>query len=180
MKPMLALLILSAAAHAQPADVTQTTSAHDDPTVAVTLSPFHMFVPMAELTAELKLAPKLGVSLIGGVGVLRDETTNDRITLLEAGASARYYLTGSFRTGIQLGAEAIYVHASTEMTALEVKARGLAVSPFAGYKWTHHSGFTLEGQLGVSLMAARADSATATATASRVGPMLNLNVGWSF
>lgn len=157
-------------------------SSHDDPTVALTVSPFHMFVPMAELTAEFKLAPKFGVSLIGGVGVLRDETTNDRITLLEGGASARYYVTGSFRTGIQLGAEAVYVHASTEMTTLDVKARGLAVSPFAGYKWTHHSGLTLEGQFGVSFMAAKAESTTTTATASesRIGPMLNLNVGWSF
>src|SRR5437868_6732199 len=32
----------------------------DDPSVAITVSPIHLAVPMAELTAEIRVAPKVG------------------------------------------------------------------------------------------------------------------------
>lgn len=147
--------------------------------MAITFSPIHLVIPMAEVTAEVRIAPKLGVAVIGGLGMIRDATTNDRITLVEGGASARYYVTGSFRTGLQVGAEALYVHASTTDMSVDVRARGLGLSPFAGYKWTHRSGFTLEGQIGATWFALRAKSSTSTASDSGVGPMLNLNLGWS-
>jgi hypothetical protein len=161
--------------------VSQTASAQppDDPSVAITVSPLHMFVPMAELTTEIRLAPKLSVAAIAGVGAFHDQATNARVTLVEGGASLRYYLTGSFRSGVQLGAEAAYVHASTTDMTIDIRARGLGLSPFVGYKWTHHSGFTLEAQGGVTWVAADARSSTASASRSAVGPMLNLNVGWS-
>jgi len=156
-------------------------SASDDPTIAVTASPFHLLVPMIELTAELRVSPKFGVAAIAGVGGFHDKDTNAKINLYEGGASARYYATGSFRTGLQLGVEAVYVKADTDDTTVEVKAAGLAISPFAGYKWTHRSGFTLEGQIGAAFMTMRAKAQTGEmADASKVGPMLNLNAGYSF
>jgi hypothetical protein len=42
------------------------------------------------------------------------------------------------------------------------------------------SGITLEGQLGATVMTARAESDTSTASDSAVGPMLNLQIGYSF
>jgi len=111
---------------------------------------------------------------------MRVETVADPIRLLEGGASLRYYVMGSFRTGLQIGAEAMYVHANVDDPSVEVRARGLALSPFAGYKWTHRSGFTLDGQLGVSFYTLRADSMSTSASESDIGPLLNLNVGWSF
>ncbi|HUS32354.1 MAG TPA: hypothetical protein VMZ53_27830 [Kofleriaceae bacterium] len=157
------------------------TSAREQPHVAITVSPLHMFVPMAELTVEARVAPKVGVAAIGGAGTYRTMDTNDRISLIEAGASARYYAAGSFRTGLQLGFEALYVHAFTNASNIDVKAAGLALSPFAGYKWTHSSGLTLEGELGVSYMVARAEAATGQmAERKAYGPMLNLQVGYSF
>lgn len=183
MKPLFVTLFASLISHvaaAQPNDTTPSTSEHtDDPTVAFTVSPFHMFVPMAELTTEFRLAPKLGVAAIAGIGAFRDQDTNDRVTLFEGGASIRYYALGSFRTGLQIGAEAIYLHASTTDMSIDVRARGLGLSPFVGYKWTHHSGFTLEAQGGITYLAADAQSSTASANRSAVGPLLNLNVGWS-
>lgn len=180
--PLVSILLSAAAglAHAQPSDTVPTAPAsRPDPSVAITISPLHLIIPMAEVTAEVRLAPKFGLALIGGVGMIRDELTNDRIQLFEGGASARYYVTGSFRTGLQVGAEALYVHASTEDMSVDIKARGLGLSPFVGYKWTHRSGFTLEGQIGASAMFLRAKSPTATAEDKRVAPMLNLNAGWS-
>lgn len=179
----LSTLVTRGVAHAQPGTeppaVQASAASRPDPTVALTISPIHLFVPMAEVAAELRLAPRLGVSLIGGIGRFHDQDTNERIDLLEGGASVRYYLLGSFRTGVQIGGEVVYVHANTDDMSIDIRARGVGVSPFLGYKWTHRSGFTLEAQLGATYMAARADSATASAKDSRVGPMLNFNVGWS-
>lgn len=154
--------------------------ARAEPTIAITTSPLHLIVPMAEVTAEVRVADRVGISVIAGVGSFRDEPTDEKISLLEGGASVRYYVTGSFRGGLQLGAEAVYVHASGDAMDVEVKAAGLGLSPFLGYKWTHRSGITLEGQLGATVMTARAESETATASDSAVGPMLNLQIGYSF
>jgi hypothetical protein len=175
------LVAATGIAHAQPpGDAPAPASdSRPDPVVAITVSPIHLIIPMAEVTAEVRLAPKVGIAVIGGVGMIRSAITNERIDLLEAGASLRYYATGSFRGGVQVGAEALYVYASTGDMSVDVKARGLGLSPFIGYKWTHSSGFTLEGQLGASYMVARAKSSTATVEDSRIGPMLNLNAGWS-
>lgn len=152
-----------------------------DPTVAITISPVHLFIPMIELTAELRVAPKFGIAVIAGMGVFREKTTDTKINLYEGGVSARYYVTGSFRSGVQLGAEAAYVKADTGSTGIEVEAAGLALSPFVGYKWTHRTGFTFDGQLGAAFMALRAKAETGEmAEASKVGPMLNLNLGYSF
>lgn len=149
------------------------------PTAALTISPFHMFVPMIEVTGEFRVAPKLGVAVIAGAGAIRDMDTDALIKVYEAGASVRYYVIGNFRHGMQIGGEAIYVKASTDNTGVEVRGRGLGLSPFLGYKWTSRIGFTIDTQLGVTFITARADSATQTKEESKVGPLLNLNVGWS-
>ncbi len=155
--------------------------AHAEPRVAVTVSPIHLVLPVGEVTAEVRVAPKLGIAAIAGAGSVRVDDVDRRIGVYEGGLSARYYVTGSFARGIQLGAEAIYLHAQTTDDVMSsVRAEGLGLSPFAGYKWTHHAGFTLEGQLGVTYIAVRAKSDTASAEDRRVGPMLNLNVGYSF
>lgn len=151
------------------------------PRVAVTVSPLHLFVPMAEITVEARVAPRIGVAVIGGIGAIRDQATDERIRLFEGGASARYYVLGSFRHGLQLGAEALYVHADATADATGVQAAGLGLSPFVGYKWTHRTGVTVDTQLGVTYLAARADADTgATAETRDVAPMLNLNLGYSF
>ncbi len=149
------------------------------PIAALTISPFHLIVPMIEVTGEFRVARKLGVAVIGGAGAIRDMDTNALIKVYEAGASLRYYVLGSFRHGMQIGGEAIYVKASTDNTGVEVRGRGLGLSPFLGYKWTSRIGFTIDTQLGVTFITLRADSATQTKQESKVGPLVNLNVGWS-
>jgi hypothetical protein len=153
----------------------------DEPSVAITVSPVHLAIPMAELTTEVRASRRVGIAAIAGIGTFHEMSTNQRVALYEGGASVRYYALGSFRKGLQLGLEALYVHAVTESTTVDVRAAGLGISPFAGYKWTHSSGFTFEGQAGPSFMVARAKAATGQmAERSKVGPMLNLNLGYSF
>jgi hypothetical protein len=177
-------LVLVAASLGHTAHADELASSHPgahDPAVAITISPLHLFVPMAEVTTELRATSRLGIAVITGIGSFREMDTNQRVTLYEGGASARYYVTGSFRKGIQLGAEALYVHASTSSTTVDVKAAGLALSPFVGAKWTLSSGFTTELQVGASFMAARGSASTgAMANRSDVGPLLNMQVGYTF
>lgn len=49
------------------------------------------------------------------------------------------------------------------------QARGLGLSSFVGYKWTHHSGFTFDGQVGAAWIAAGASSSTASVNKSAIG-----------
>jgi hypothetical protein len=147
--------------------------------VSLTVSPIHFILPMGELTAEVRVADRVGVAVVLGAGAIREEVTDAKVGVFEGGASLRYYVTGSFRKGIQLGGEALYIHASTDDTSTmsTVAAEGLGLSPFVGYKWTHRSGLTFDGQLGATFIALRASDSTNDA---KIGPMLNLNLGYSF
>ncbi len=177
------LVVLAGSATADDLAAPQMLAA-DEPAVATTTSPLLLFVPMAELTTEFRVTPRFGIAAIAGIGRFRERSTNAPVSLYEGGASLRYYALGSFRKGVQLGFEAIYIHATTTSMTVNVRAAGLGVAPFVGYKWTHGSGFTLEGQIGATFMAARANAQSGSTMASeedsKVGPMLNLQAGYSF
>ena len=158
-------------------------------TVAVTISPVHLLFPIVEVTAELRVGPRLGVAAIVGAGALevRSAAGEDlSFTAGELGASVRYYVTGSFRQGVQVGGEVMYLYVKLDDTTQGVQATGdgLSLGPFVGYKWTGRGGFTAEAQLGLLVTAIRAhadDGATsATEEKSRAYPLLNANLGWSF
>ena len=84
-------------------------TAEAEKTIAVTISPVHLVLPVVELTGEYAVTPKIGVALIVGVGTITPSGSNDKFTAYEAGASFRYYALGTFRSGLQLGAEALFV-----------------------------------------------------------------------
>jgi hypothetical protein len=177
------LVAMTAVAHAQPSDTVPAPPAPEahEPSVALTWSPVHLLVPAVELTAEIRVAPKVGVGVIGGVGGTRIMQTNQLIKIVEAGISPRYYLLGSFRGGLELGFEALYVHAiADDFSGAEIRASGLGLSPYLGYKWMHRSGFTLEAQGGVSYLAFRGKGNSSSTSSSSVGALVNLQVGWSF
>jgi hypothetical protein len=184
MPRLVACALLALAATASADELSTSQRSPDEPTVAITMSPVHLFIPMIELTTEIRAASRVGIAVIAGAARFHERTTNTPVALFEGGASVRYYALGSFRTGLQLGFEALYVHAKTDSTTYDANVVGLGLAPFAGYKWTHGSGFTFEGQLGATYMAARARASSGTSMAmeekSKVGPMLNLNVGYSF
>ena len=153
-----------------------------DPTVAITVSPLHAIIPMGEITVEARLAPRIGVALTAGVGAVRDEATDHDIRVLEAGGSARYYAFGSFRTGLYLGGEALYLHADLDPgDTASIQAAGLGLGAFVGGKWTHRSGLTFGAALGASVFVARGEAENGASAERRdVGPLLNLDVGYSF
>jgi hypothetical protein len=164
MKPlptMLALSLLSAPALA----------ADKDFSTAITISPLHLVSPIVEITVEKRASENLGVAGIAGAG------TSEEYRVWELGVSGRYYLLGDFASGLQLGAEAVYVHINTGSS--ELSGSGLSVGPFVGGKWTANSGFTLDGQLGAQYVGTQASSGSTSASEYSLGPLLNLNLGWS-
>ncbi|MDP2305819.1 MAG: hypothetical protein Q8P18_07305 [Pseudomonadota bacterium] len=149
-----------------------------DKHVSITFSPLHIFSRTGEVTAEGRIVDKLGLAGILGVGAPAG------YALLEVGTSARYYVVGSFDHGMQLGAEILYAHLSTEQGGIDASGDTAAIGPFVGYKIAARFGLTFEGQLGAQyqISSARAQSGAQSASASdsRIIPLLNLNLGWSF
>jgi hypothetical protein len=163
-------------------------------TVAVTISPFHLFLPMVELTGEIKIVPKFSAAVILGYGrtSLAPTYPNVKLTLLEAGGQLLFYPVGDFEHGMQLGAELLFASVSGGGDVGSIKvvadAKAIGVGPLIGYKYTHKVGFALNLQGGVgyntaiATAAASAGTQTASASAAKDGvyPIVNINFGWAF
>ncbi len=151
-------------------------------TVSVTFSPFHLVLPIFEVTAEVKVHPKFSVAVIGGGGTVKSGDL--RIQVYEVGGQLRGYPLGNFDSGMTVALEALYLGAKASSNGVSAKGAGLSIGPAIGYKHAFDFGLTLDGQLGISYLAARASATDGTTSASgsesRIGPILNLNAGWSF
>jgi hypothetical protein len=147
---------------------------------SLTISPVHLILPMLELAGEANLGDRVGVALIAGAGSAKLEDGDGRVTIYALGGSARIYPFDAFE-GVHAGVEAIFVRGTTDAPGATVIGDGVSIGAFAGYKWIHGSGFTLEGQLGIQAIGVAASSSEGDTAESRdYGPLLNLNVGWSF
>jgi hypothetical protein len=156
-------------------------------TVSLTISPILLLLPILELTGELRLGTQAGLALIAGGGrvpVTQSDGTKVTFTVLEGGGQLRYYVTGSFRRGMQVGAEILYVHVNGSLQDITGVASGLAMGPFFGWKMTSYAGFTFDVQGGVEVvtMGTRVSDSSGGSSSSNVDyiPLLNLNIGWSF
>lgn len=159
--------------------------------VSLTISPLHLINPVVELTLEARVADRVGLALIGAVGQMSTTSsggTRHDFSAYELGTSFRYYAVGDFNSGMQLGAELLWVHvtldSSTSGSDVSGVGAGVAMGPMIGYKYTADVGFTFDGQLGFQWIAltAKASSGgdTMSAEQKRLIPLLNVNVGWSF
>ncbi len=156
--------------------------------VYVAFSPVHLIFPVVELTAEVRLHPRIGVAAIGAFGNVK--ASNVSIPVWEAGGQFVAYPVGDFDHGMQLGAEALYMGASAQKseagTTVTANAAGLSTGAFVGYKLATRVGFTFNVQGGVAYLTASGDAkatgtnATASVSRSAWGPLVNANMGWSF
>ncbi len=160
--------------------------------VSITISPVHLVLPVFELMGEYRLQDKIGAAVIVGFGsieidpILGGPPTS--FSIFEGGAQLQYYLLGNFDHGMQLGAEAVFVQVSGSVGTVTGLGQGLVAGPYIGYKVAADVGFTFNAQLGyqVGLISASAEdtsdgsSSSASGEESASGPLLNLNVGWSF
>jgi hypothetical protein len=186
---------LATIAHAQPEPETPAPApavTHDLATHRFTVmwAPLRLIIPVGEVTAELRVHDKVGVSLTLGGGQRNVAANGMEVkgTEIEGGAQVRYYLVGNFSHGMEVGAELLdeYVTFQEPLPAnvVAVAAGGVTVGPFVGYKIATHSGFTFEGQLGARYLAVdppvTGSSTVMPMVQQRWLPLLHLNVGWSF
>ena len=75
------------------------------------------------------------------------------------------------------GQEEVYVVMAGTAT---LTAAGFSVGGYVGYKVQTNIGFAFIAQGGIQYLAVAAESSTAMASDSKIAPLLNLNVGWSF
>ena len=157
----------------------------------ITISPLHLLLPVLEVTGEFKLSEKMSAAAIAGIGTTTVEvssisgTNQESYQTIELGAQYRYYLTGNFNGGIQLGFELLYVTVDRdEDDDVSATGEGFAMGPFIGYKYVSSSGFTFDSQLGIQNVVGGAEASSGSASAetedSAIVPLLNLNIGWSF
>jgi hypothetical protein len=132
---------------------------------SITLSVPRLVFFTGELSGELRLGDKLGVSLVLGAGAPA------RLLALELGGQVRYYLLGSFIHGLEVGAQLM----GSGLFGRGPAGFEVGMSPFVGYKIAFNIGFTVEAQLGPTLSV----FTTAGDATTRIGALINLNVGWS-
>ncbi|HEY5924968.1 MAG TPA: hypothetical protein VIV11_24975 [Kofleriaceae bacterium] len=142
------------------------------------MSPIHLLLPVVELQAELKAHPRIGIALIAGAGRVSDEAKTITATAYEVGGQLNFYFLQPF-AGLHLGAEAVYLTVDDVMQNPTVSGQGLSIGAYVGYKVQTSVGFAFIAQGGIQYMAVEAESSTAMASDSKVGGLLNLNVGWS-
>ena len=158
--------------------------------VSITLSPIHLILPIFELNAEIRAGDFLGIGIIGGIGQISVENSlgqKEKFSAYELGAQLNIYPLKPFES-LHFGIEALYLRVATEDRADTISGvgEGLAIGPMVGYKLITSGGFTFVAQGGVEYVVIQAeaeDSSTgqqAQDEGSRVIPLLNLNLGWSF
>lgn len=160
--------------------------------VSATISPLHLLLPVFELELEVMPVPHLGISVIGGIGSITVQSSNEQIdgekfATYELGAHVVGYPLKDF-SSLQLGAEIMWVKVSVDNvggTDVSGTGAGVGFGPFVGYKFIANVGFTLSVQGGVQYMIVAAEAHdsqgnSANAEQSAFGPLLNFNLGWSF
>jgi hypothetical protein len=145
---------------------------------SLTFSPFHLFLPVVELTGEARVHDNVGIALIGGLGRITDKRVNLSASVYETGGQIRIYVIGDFRHGMQLGGELLYLHLSDPN--LSATGAGVAVGPFLGYKVMTDAGFTFDTQFGFEHVSVQANAQGDTAMDKTIIVLLNINIGWSF
>jgi hypothetical protein len=147
--------------------------------VTISMSPIHLIFPMLELDAEFKAHPRIGVGLILAGGRVSNEDKTITATGYEVGGQVNYYILKPF-AGLHVGVEGLYLSLGDVMQDATATGSGFSIGPYVGYKVQTDLGFAFIAQGGVSYLAVRAESSSAMASDSKVSPLLNLNIGWSF
>jgi hypothetical protein len=156
----------------------------EDRSLYLAFSPFHLFLPVIQVTAEGRLHRQFGIAGIGGIGSIK--SGGDLFTVWELGGQFVGYPVGHFDHGMQLGMQALYagVSGSDPTRTVSGVGSGFDVGAFVGYKLATKIGFSFNVQGGAQYVVAHASASSGTAstsvTQSTFLPLVNLNVGWSF
>ncbi len=147
-------------------------------TVAVTLSPIQLRLPIVEITAEFRVASGMGIAATGGLGSVKG------FSAWKLGGGLNFYTLGDIERGVQLGVEAFYMQLAVKNSSNQI-AQIYSQIPFVGYKFTANSGLTISAAIGYTMIALESDPGNNQDLAdalSKANPLtvIRLNLGWSF
>ena len=163
--------------------------AAQEKTFSLTAQPLYAVVPALEVTGEYALTQNAGAAAILGFGVpTAKDDVGDKLTIpmLRMGGQFLYYPVGSFRHGMQLGAQTLWIKVfPPEHKGVTVTGNGLMIGPIAGYKWAASFGLTFSAQAGWGFLFFKAHATDRNGqevdgNSDSSGPTLNGNMGWSF
>jgi len=145
--------------HPAPVPAPPPADLHD---VSLTLSAVHAAIGMADASAEFRLGTNGGLDVTGGFG------SRDGKGLYDLGLGIRGYAVGDFDRGLFLS-----VNGHATNTPFYAPTDGaLTTAVTIGAKYTFDVPITIEGEIGPQLTASRDWRA--------LGPMVKVNVGFSF
>lgn len=163
--------------------LTCTDTVHAQQRASWTISPFHLVLPVVEITGEFAIEKRQDMSMGGILGY----GSYDGASIFEIGLQYNYYALGNFQHGMQIGAELLYVNGSPSSSSPGyVNANGASLGTYLGYKAAADFGLTFNAQGGIALLVySRAQAGyyygvSGYRTAVELGPLVNLNIGWSF
>ncbi len=169
--PVLAVLALGFPALAEPA-----------PNVTVGLQPMMLVLPMIDATIEYQPTPRLGIAVRPGIGHIGIPGIASA-TFYEIGGAANVYLTRDF-AGWHAGTELYWLWGDTSGYLFDQSSQMMTSASaervagvYSGYKWIGWRGLTAVIQLGVGRLDQKQSP---DGPISKVIPVGNLDVGWSF
>lgn len=144
--------------------------------VSVTVSPLQASKKIAQLTGELKIIDVISLSGVAGIGSHEDQL------VAVGGGQVRVYLSGGFNGGMHIGAEALYTEMgkASDITGIINVMNGVSGGPFVGFKHVFDFGLTLDVAGGIRFKDGRIETGDSTAEPTALGPLANVNIGWSF
>jgi hypothetical protein len=156
---------------------------HAVPQTTVLLTP-NLMGPFADLTIERRVAPWLGVAVLGGYGAARTRLF-DPIPMFEFGAQGRLHYSRPVGTtmlsDVGFGAQLSYEHARESepiiMSPFQTPP-GWAATPFV-FVESLIGGFTMTYETGFAFMLT-AEPTTRDFISHRVGWFERIGLGWSF
>lgn len=152
--------------------------------ISVTISPLHLILPFVELVGEYRLMDEVGLALVVGGGSLSSPNIDYNVNIFQLGVQGNYYFFGDFDHGAHAGVDILGMRASASDGGIDASATSGLLGIFLGYKVIASFGVTFVIQAGIQhtvILAEATDGTTSVEqTASGLGPLLNLNLGWSF
>lgn len=145
-------------------------------TISITASPLYASQSVAQVTGELKILDNVSVAGVAGYGFRKGED----VTF--GGGQVRVYLNGGFSGGLHIGAEALYakLSESSSLDGMINLMNGTSAGPFVGYKYTFPFGLTFDVIGGIRFSEGRIETGAPGSEDSKLGPLANINVGWTF
>lgn len=111
-----------------------------DSSVTLTVGTSVLTSPLVEFAGEFRVAPKAGISLLGGIGGYNGTPT------WALGGEARAYLAGSFSRGVFIGLDGRYTNALVP----GYYDGAVALGPVLGGKYTFDTPLALEAKISAS------------------------------